>query len=194
MILLLRHGQTEYNVAGRLQGQFDSPLTALGRDQAARMGARVAALAAGRRVSVHASPLGRALDTARILAARLPGAPAPRPDPRLMEISFGAWDGLTQPDIDRRWPGLRAGLPPYRWFFHGPGGETLEALLARIAPALAEVTADPADLRVIVSHGIAGWAVRMAHTGRSPEDTIIPGLQQDSLQHLTPDGRVDLIP
>ncbi len=194
MILLLRHGQTEFNAAGRLQGQLDSPLTDQGRDQAARMGARVAALAAGRRVSIHASPLGRALDTARIVAAQIPGAAAPRPDPRLMEISFGAWDGLTRPEIDARWPGLRAGLPETRWFFHGPGGETLETLLSRIAPALATVAADPADLRVIVSHGIAGWAVRMAHTGRSPEEMIIPGLQQDSLQHLTPDARVELIP
>lgn len=193
MILLLRHGQTEFNVAGRLQGQLDSPLTATGRDQAARMGARIAALAAGRRVSIHASPLGRAQDTARIVAAHIPCAAAPRPDPRLTEISFGQWDGLTQPEIDSRWPGLRAGVPPHRWFFHGPGGETLAGLLSRVTPALADIATDPAALRVIVSHGITGWAVRMAHTGTSPEAAIIPGLQQDSLQHLAPDGQVRLL-
>lgn len=193
MILLLRHGQTEFNAAGRLQGQLDSPLTDKGRDQALRMGERVAALAAGRKVSIHTSPLGRALETARLVASRIPGAIGPRPDPRLTEISFGQWDGLTRHEIDTGWPGLRASAPENRWFFHGPDGETLEGLVARVAPALAEVTADPADLRVIVSHGIAGWAVRMAHTRRSPEENIIEGLQQDSLQHLTPDGRVELL-
>lgn len=193
MILLLRHGQTEYNVAGRLQGQLDSPLTALGRDQARRIGARIATLAAGRPVSIHASPLGRALDTAHLVAAQIAGAPAPRTDPRLQEISFGQWDGLTQPEIDSRWPGLRAGLPPHRWFFHGPGGETLDGLLARVRPALAEIAADPAALRIIISHGITGWALRMAHMGSGPEAAILPGLQQDSLQHLAPDGLVTLL-
>lgn len=193
MIVLLRHGQTEFNVAGRLQGQLDSPLTEVGRAQALRMGDRLAQLAAGRRVTIHASPLARALDTARIAAGRIPGSPTPLVDPGFKEISFGAWDGLTQPEIDARWPGLRAQVPRHRWFFHGPNGETLDMLKARVAPALARVAADPAELRVIVSHGIAGWVVRMAHTGQTPEDTILPGLQQDSLQHLTPDRRVILL-
>jgi len=65
-ICLLRHGETEWNVAGRLQGSLDSPLTPLGREQARRLGAVLARRLGGDRVPrMQTSPLGRAQETAR---------------------------------------------------------------------------------------------------------------------------------
>ena len=92
MLYLLRHGETEFNRTGRLQGQQDSPLTARGRDQARAHGALLKTLivdpAAWR---VVASPLGRALDTARLACAELGLAEAAiETDPRLKEIAYGA--------------------------------------------------------------------------------------------------------
>ena len=97
-IWFLRHGQTEWNLEGRLQGHKDSPLTALGRSQAARQARilpdilqRVATGAGG----CFASPLGRAQETARIaLAGR--GFVT---DPRLSEIATGDWEGRLRAEV-----------------------------------------------------------------------------------------------
>lgn len=190
MILLLRHGQTEFNVARRIQGQVDSPLTDLGRAQAAHMAAQVAGLSAGRAVSIWSSPLGRAMATAQIIGAGQRPAVDPRPDPGLKEVSLGDWDGHSVEQIDRLWPGARADLPPEHWYFHGPGGERLPAVLDRVQAALARVAADPAPVRVIVSHGIAGRAIRMVHCGVALEDAAIHGLQQDAVLELAAGGRL----
>lgn len=188
MILLLRHGQTEFNAEQRLQGQLDAPLTALGREQAARMGARVAALASGREVSIHASPLGRARTSAVLVAAAFAVAPPLRYDARLMELSVGDWEGRTVADIEAAHPGLRAAHPPGHWLFHAPGGEGLAALRTRTAAALAAVQADPAPVRVIVAHGVTNWALRMVHSGQGPEEAFIGKLPQDAVMELLPGG------
>lgn len=193
MILLLRHGQTEFNAERRLQGQRDAPLTPMGRQQALRMGDRVAALATGRMASIHASPLGRAMSTARIVAACFGLAPPVRPDPRLMEITVGQWEGRTIDELENESPGFRDLHPPGHWLFHAPGGETLADLQARTADALAAIKADPAPVKVIVAHGIANWALRMAHSGLGPELTRIPDLPQDAVMELAPEGRCILL-
>lgn len=191
MILLLRHGQTAYNAEHRLQGHLDAPLTDLGRDQAARMGALVARLVAGRDAVIHASPLGRAMATAQIVAATLDAPPPIRTDDGLKEISVGAWEGRTVAEIDEAHPGIRLLHPPGHWLFHAPGGETLEGLKARTAAALARIkVAEGPAIRVIVAHGVANWALRMAHTGLGPDLTFISGLPQDAVMELAPDGRV----
>ncbi len=96
-LYLLRHGETEFNLEGRLQGQQDSPLTARGRAQARAHGALLKTLIAEPEAwRVVASPLGRTMDTARLACAEL-GLPeaAIETDPRLKEIAFGDWEGLT---------------------------------------------------------------------------------------------------
>lgn len=98
-ILLVRHGQSEWNAQGRWQGQADSPLTELGRDQARLAAHRLEDIDA-----VVASDLQRAVQTAFIVANHLQVAVA-HMDQRLRERHAGPWQGLTHADIERTWPG-----------------------------------------------------------------------------------------
>ena len=151
---IVRHGQTEWNAAGRLQGSRDSPLTALGRDQARAMSALLAAdgIAAASHDAV-VSPLGRARATADLMLAPL-GLTA-RPDARLVEYRLGPHEGLTRDDIDAAHPDI-ADLPPWEWYDALPGAEGLTALAARLAPALADLQRPT----VIVAHGVVSRVLR----------------------------------
>ena len=105
-IFLLRHGETEWNAAGRFQGQWDSTLTARGHEQAAQLGRILVRALAGRlSVPLHVSPLGRTRDTAAIVRRSVPGLAPDIIEPRLQEVSTGAWDGLTRAEIEAGWPG-----------------------------------------------------------------------------------------
>ena len=105
MIYLIRHGETEWNRAGRMQGQLDSPLTERGQTQARAVGETLAELTGGGDgLAMVASPLGRTMATATLIAEAL-GAKDIAADERLMEMSWGDWDGLTHPEIEARSPG-----------------------------------------------------------------------------------------
>lgn len=107
-LLIVRHGQSEWNAQGRWQGQENPPLTDLGREQATR-----AAKAIGVVDAVYASPLARAASTAAIIAEELGIGPVVTLD-GLMERHAGEWQGLTRDEIDEAWPGYLAsgGRPP----------------------------------------------------------------------------------
>jgi len=98
-ILLVRHGQSEWNAEGRWQGQADIALTDLGRSQA-----RSAATLVGSFDVIASSPLMRAAETAYILSIELGIGPIVAV-PELIERSAGEWSGLTKDDIEREWPG-----------------------------------------------------------------------------------------
>jgi broad specificity phosphatase PhoE len=98
-VLLVRHGQSEWNEAGRWQGQADPPLTDLGRTQAQAAAASLGALDA-----IFASDLQRAAETATIISQALGVGPVVL-DPDLRERHAGEWSGLTRPEIDERYPG-----------------------------------------------------------------------------------------
>src|SRR5580698_4431998 len=110
-LIFARHGETAYNAENRLQGQLDIPLNARGREQAralgrtlsARFGAEIKGLeAAG---AFIASPLERARETMEIARDAMGLPPSRyRLDQTLKEISFGAWEGLTWPEIEARDP------------------------------------------------------------------------------------------
>ncbi len=180
MIYLLRHGQTEFNREGRYQGGLDSPLTELGREQAKTMGARLKTLigdASG--WLLQTSPLGRARETAAIVRDTL-GCGEEALEPRLREITLGAWDGLTMADIDGLYPGALDKAGRYEWMFRAPGGESCEALTARLRDWFDEACAD-ARPRIAVSHGVAGRALcavvlgttlEGARKGETPQDAI----------------------
>ncbi len=97
-LYFLRHGETDWNVAYRLQGQMDIPINANGREQAARNGKRLASLnrRSGTRMAYIASPLGRTRETMEIARREL-GLPTYgyETDDRLKELSFGLWQGFT---------------------------------------------------------------------------------------------------
>jgi broad specificity phosphatase PhoE len=189
MIYLLRHGETVGNSEGRFQGRSESPLTERGIDQARAVGARLAALAAtdpGEWV-IEASPLGRARQTAAIVAEAM-GLPEPVVDARLIEADYGALEGLTRPEVDARWPAL-AGYVGV--FAHAPDGEGLEGLDGRARAWLAEHTQDPRRI-VAVAHASIGRAIRGAYIRATFEDYRLFECPQDAFHRLQ-GGRIERI-
>lgn len=144
-LLLARHAQSEWNAAGRWQGQADPPLSDLGSRQAAAAAHRLAAI--GGAAAVVASDLQRAAKTAAIMADHL-GLPSPRLYPDLRERDAGEFSGLTRHQIEARWPGwLAARRRP-------PGWEPDDRLLDRVVRGIGTVAADhPDGPVVIVTHG-----------------------------------------
>lgn len=150
-LIFIRHGETDWNVERRLQGQRDIPLNSHGREQAV-----VAGRAAGRIVGAEAalayvaSPLVRARQTMELVRATLHLPPQDYAiDARLMELSFGRWEGLTWPEVKAREPSLAGAREIHKWSFTPPGGESYAMLATRIAPWLAEIDGDT----LVVSHG-----------------------------------------
>jgi probable phosphoglycerate mutase len=148
-IVAIRHGETTWNAAMRMQGQLDTPLSPRGRWQAGRVGEALATEALD---AVIASDLVRALDTAQAIAAR--HGLAVSSDPGLRERSFGIFEGYTYADIDARWPAEAA-----RWRHHDPDfgpeeGETFRAFYARSVSTATRIAAAHAGRSIaIVTHG-----------------------------------------
>jgi broad specificity phosphatase PhoE len=133
----VRHGLTDWNSAGRLQGRHDLPLNDIGRVQAARCGAILRDLLARDGVAAAqcgyvSSPLIRARATMEIMRATL-GLPSVGydVDPRLAEISFGDWEGLTYAEVIERDPDVVARREADKWDFRPPGGETYQEVALR---------------------------------------------------------------
>lgn len=185
MILLARHGETEFNVQRRAQGLADSPLTPLGVRQAHAMAGLVAELVAREPGDwrIVASPLGRAVATARIFAQRT--GLAFDLDDRLREHSMGEFDGLH---VDEFLPRFRQDVPPAERSFHAPGGESYEALAARLADFLAGITPD--DRVVVVSHGASGRVLRGLYGGLARADLLALEIPQDAVYRLY-NGQID---
>ena len=178
MFYVLRHGETEWNRLGLLQGRQDSPLTALGRARAAAMGRCIAALAGDTAdLELWSSPLGRARETAAIVA-RVLGRDAAtiRYDARLAELDHGTWEGRTFTAIKREEP--EAWAERYRDRFRNPlpGGESYVDALARARAWAGE--RDPAARHVVVGHGSFNRMLVAALTGLAPETLLdMAGLQ-----------------
>jgi len=183
ILYLLRHGETEFNVAGRLQGQLDSPLTARGRTQARAHGALLKTLIAEPAAwRVVASPLGRTMDTARLACAELGlSETAIETDPRLQEIAFGDWEGLTWAEAEARDPDRWAERERDRWGFVVPGGESYEMVALRAEAFLEE----PRGNTIVVSHGGTGRVLRGLYTRLAPEQIKTLEQPQDALHRLT---------
>lgn len=181
---LMRHGQTEWNAAGRMQGHLDSPLTALGRTQAARQAAIMAGvLAREPGIALVASPLGRAVETAGIVFG-------PRPftqDARFREISVGAFEGRTRPDLEAAYPAL-FGLGWLDWYDRAPGGEGLPALRARVTDGLSALSGPTA----IVCHGITLRMIRLVVLGW-PDDRLEEMEVRQGAVHLMRGGQHDML-
>jgi len=188
MIYLLRHGQTEFNVARRYQGHSDSPLTARGRLQARRMGERLASLVGdGAGWRIVASPLGRTVSTAEIIRTTLPVAPDLELEPRLAEICMGLWDGLTYEELEARRP---SALDHDERYFHGPGGESFDQFSGRLQDWLDAV--GPADNVIAVSHGLAGRVLRGLYLGMPRARMLRLDGPQDAVFRLD-SGRIQRI-
>jgi broad specificity phosphatase PhoE len=168
-LLIIRHGESEWNHERRWQGWLDSRLTGLGVEQARH---RAAALAGDgfAPVSVHSSDLGRARQTAEIIADAL-SVPV-RLDGGFRERSGGDFEGCTAAEIDERWPGVRDAWRRGE-ISHPPGGEDDDMVLARFDAATARVIRSGVPA-VIVTHG---GALRLIATRAGvPVEALIPNL------------------
>jgi broad specificity phosphatase PhoE len=154
-LVLLRHGQTEYNAGSRMQGQLDTDLSDLGRMQAV---AAAEVLAKRQPLLIVSSDLRRALDTALALSERA-GLPV-SVDTRLRETHLGDWQGMTHLEVDALAPGARlAWRDDARWAPHG--GESRIDVAERSLPVVADLVASQAEWGVdeadrpvaLVAHG-----------------------------------------
>jgi len=158
-LYFVRHGETDWNLAKRYQGQRDIPLNATGRAQAARNG-RVLAQTLGADATTFdyvASPLARARETMEIVRRELALAPEEyRTDERLKEIHYGHWEGLLWDDLPRLDPAGVAARTADTWGWQPAGGESFQALSSRVEGWLAEISRNS----VIVAHGGVSRALR----------------------------------
>lgn len=146
-IVMVRHGETDWNRHNRFQGHADPPLNATGREQAHALAAELSAEAFA---AAYASPLRRAAETAAILAGALQLEAVP--DESLMEVDVGSWSGLTRTEVEARFPEGFA-----RWLEYGHGwndGETYDELGERVVAGLLNISARHSDMAVLaVTHG-----------------------------------------
>src|SRR3954466_3189142 len=153
-VLLLRHGQSEWNAAGRWQGWADIALTERGEEQAREAGVRLAERGLHRFQAVVSSDLVRARRTAELLAEALALVDVDiEIEPDLREFDVGEWSGLTRPEIEARWPGQ---LDEWREgrLTQIPGGESREHFIGRIVAAVSATARRYAGQEVLViSHG-----------------------------------------
>ncbi|GHV64612.1 phosphoglycerate mutase [Spirochaetia bacterium] len=179
----IRHGQSEGNIAGILQGRLDYPLTAAGREQAAERGRSLQKMLApahtpragiaGGRTLFYASPLSRAAETAQIIAAELlkprPGAagidlPPPVFLEDLQELDLGSWTGKVLPEMPNADPELWRRFQARSWDAV-PGAESAASLYdraTRVWTALREGAKKSGAETVIVitHHGIIQWMIK----------------------------------
>lgn len=155
VLYFVRHGETDFNIAHRLQGRYETTINARGRQQAKHCAGVLADLFAHEQrqpadYAYVSSPLRRARETMEILRAPLGLDPtAYAVDDRLQEISYGEWEGLTLPEISARDPQLLASRDQDKWDFRPPGGESYRDVAARVAAWYATVKRDT----VIAAHG-----------------------------------------
>jgi broad specificity phosphatase PhoE len=187
-ILLIRHGETEWNLQRRFQGRSDSPLTERGIAQAHAIGRFLKTLSDIQSAALVASPLGRAKRTAEIISEHLPAAPEVRLDDRLSELSLGSWDGLTYSEIAARCPGVFDNEGRYDWYFRSPDGEGYNAFATRLAEWLRELPEK--SVLVVVTHGIATRVLRGLYAGLPRAAALMLPVSQDRIFRLT-GGTVD---
>jgi len=157
-VLLVRHGQTAWNVERRFLGRTDVPLDELGRAQAARLGARLRPLAP---LPVYASPLRRARETAETVGpARLV--------PGLAEMDMGELEGLSGSECLARYPAVLVAWREDPSSTEIPGGETLAQVQARAVPAFRELVAAhrPGEQLLVVTHQLTLATLLCDLTGR----------------------------
>ena len=147
-LLLVRHGETEFNSVGRIQGHTDIDLSAKGRRQVELL----ADYLADETIDViYSSDLCRAARSAEIIATRFDKKVIARPD--LREINYGKISGLTFSDVEKQFPEVAK-----LWFtrplsLQFPGGESVDQLWKRVARFLSELKPKPEQTILIVAHG-----------------------------------------
>jgi broad specificity phosphatase PhoE len=182
-IYYIRHGETEWNAEGKLQGVQDIPLNDLGRRQAAESGNILAGLFArdGRseaELCFIASPLGRARSTMELVRGSLRLPPHDYAvDPRLREIGYGQWEGSTLAEMQAADPDLFARRQAEKWTVSPPGGESYVEVQTRVTDWYRQLTADT----VAVAHGGTARALMVALGVETPQSAADLTIEQGAV-------------
>lgn len=170
VILFVRHGETDWNASGRLQGRRDTALNRTGLRQAAVAGRILAQLIPDPAAADwRSSPLSRASRTMEILRETMGLDPLTfETDTRLAEMSFGRWEGYPWKDIRARNPAAHAARKASPWSYIPPDGESYADVAARLAPAIGGLMGDT----VIVSHGGVARALLALTCGLPPAEAV----------------------
>ncbi|WP_371224490.1 histidine phosphatase family protein [Roseovarius sp. 2305UL8-3] len=162
-LIILRHGETAWNIEGRVQGRQDSALTETGRAQAATQGRLLQGLPEVKSGSVRVlcSPLGRARATATIALRGLPLAI--KLNARLQEVSAGDWEGRTRDDLFAEFGGEGGITNEFDLFTSAPGGERYDDLEARCRAFLNDLSGPT----VAITHGVTSLMLRGLACGLS---------------------------
>jgi broad specificity phosphatase PhoE len=176
VLMLLRHGPTDWSAAHRLQGRSDVPLSDEGR-----------AFVAGCRLPEGAmsavwvtSPLQRCRETTDILRRHHDFTGVVRHEPRLVEMSFGDWEGFTLSELRARHGAAMAALEGLGLDFRAPGGESPRDVQTRLAPWLKEIAAEDGDVLAVTHKGViralyalaSGWDMRTKAPDRLADGVI----------------------
>ncbi len=189
-IILIRHGQTEWNRAGRIQGQGNSVLTDLGQSQATAYGALLASrLAPLDGHALYRSPAGRCAQTTELACAAAGLDPAAfTVDNRLIEKGYGRWEGMTRPEIAQAGDEAElAAMDADPWGHRPPdGGESLQDVMDRARAWL--IGLDAAQPVIVVCHGGTGRTLIRSYLDLSVDETLAIRMRQDVIFHLTARG------
>jgi broad specificity phosphatase PhoE len=148
-LILIRHGESTWNHAGRIQGWVDSPLSEWGQRQAEKLAERLAALPI---TAVYTSHLKRALETAQAIARTLDLSLTV--DERLQEYGIGDLEGLTIEEVKERYPAIYLGWRETSLWIPLPGEEGREVFAQRVREAMADIVANyPEEAVAVVTHG-----------------------------------------
>ena len=154
-LVLVRHGQTDWNAEGRFQGQLDMPLNARGLQQAAALAKKLAEAHAGQPFrALYSSDLRRACQTAEQIGLLL--HLSLQLDERLREIDMGSWEGMLVSDTQKQFEGTWEIRRTQAGLFRAPGGESVAEVAGRMAQAADTICAQqPVGPVLVVSHGLA---------------------------------------
>jgi broad specificity phosphatase PhoE len=167
-LVLIRHGETEWNVEGRYQGQADPPLNAKGLSQALELAEKLDGLPLD---VVYSSPLLRALETAEILAERQ--GIALHLEARFMEIHQGDWQTRLRSEIEGLYPELFKSWEATPWDVCPPQGETLQQVQERVYEAVDEIVHRHPEERVgIVAHRIPLALIKLRYQEGMERDIV----------------------
>jgi len=187
-LYIVRHGQTEWNVASRMQGRLDSPLTEAGRAQADVHGRTLARL--GGVDSLITSPLGRTRATADLLLAHLDVTV--HQEPALMERDCGDWAGLTLAEIEAAYPDDWRSRLDDPFHHRPPRGENLSDMEARVAGFLSRLLADlghgPERAVALVTHGVMSRVILKRLLSLTPDGAVLVLHPNDLFYRLEIDG------
>jgi probable phosphoglycerate mutase len=170
-VWIVRHGETQWNLLGRRQGQLDSPLTERGRGQAQAAAAQISEASSD---GLFSSPLGRCIETARVIAESLDLEITVIEE--LAEVDHGRFAGLTNAEIEERFPGEmgRRELNKYCWQF--PDGESYEQAAGRASRALRRISRIGVRRPILVTHEMIGRMLLKVLLELDPDPALFASL------------------